>query len=279
MIVRFRLPRCVCVPTALTALALLAAISLPAYAQLDWELRISEKEQALAHSNDTAWMNALQYDKGFTRMWHRNMPAIELSNTSTAGSPDIERFELLLRDIRFNFSDDHFGEFAPLGSTTPGFILDSSVADGGNRLIVEISKPDGTGLAVGEVVRFNIQLGVDPGFNFFSHPDFRTVLFDMNGCEVYDGNTACGNFDSSDNAQATAIFADGTEVGPKTFADEVVSGNSSLYFNGTFPRHSTPQGIDEFGLDGGFVIPEPAGALLAVVGWVSGLLLAPRRRR
>jgi hypothetical protein len=262
------------------ALTVLAAIATPAIAQpeLNWNLRISEKEQQLLHESDPAWVAALAYDNGFTRMWHRNMPTLELSNTSDAGQPDIERIELTIGDNRFHFTDDHFGEFANLGSTTPGFILNSSVSENGDRLVVDIEKSDGSGLEVGELVRFQIQLGVDDGLNFFEFPDFRTVLFDMNGCNVYDNNTGCGSPSSADNAQAKVVFEGGTEVGPQAFADETVTGNSALYLNNIFPRHSTSQTVDIFETGGTNVIPEPGSGLLAFAALASGLLLRTRRR-
>jgi hypothetical protein len=267
------------VTIALTALTLLAGITPPAFSQAgyDWELRITEKEGQLTHAGDPAWEAALMYDNGFTRMFHRNMPVLELTNDSVAGSPAIDRFELTIGDTRFHFSDEHFGEFAPLSSSTPGFDLNSSVAAGGDRLVVEINKPDGTGLAVGEVVRFCIQLGVDAGFNFFSYPDYRTVLFDMNGVSVYQPDATPPG--SADNARGTAFFADGQAIGPKAFDDETVTGNEALFFNGTFPRHSMSQGIDIFEVDPTAPIPEPGSALLAFAALAGGLALTARRRR
>jgi hypothetical protein len=282
MIGSFELPRGIGrVYFALLALTVVMSTASRSIAQpdLNWELRISEKEMQLEHTGDQAWVDALAYDNGFTRMWHRNMPTLELSNTSGAGSPAIDKFELTIGDTRFHFTDDHFGEFAHLGSSTPGFVLNSSVSDGGNRLIVDIDKLDGTDLAVDEVVRFQIQLGVDAGFDFFSYPDFRTVLFDMNGCNVYDNNTGCGSPNAADNAQGSVIFADGTEVGPQAFADETVTGNSSMYFNNIFPRHSTSQTVDIFEIGGTSVIPEPSSALLALFSILAGMLLPGRQRR
>ena len=282
MIVSPKLPRgglgrAACV---LMAVSLLAAVSTPVIAQLptyEWCLRISEKEMLLANGSDPDWVAALNFDIGFNRMWHRNMPALELSNISDPGVPDIVRFEMTIGDPRFHFSDDHFGEFAPLGATTPGFNLTSSVADGGDKLIVNISKPNGSGLASGELVRFRIQIGVDPGHNFFAFPDFRTVLFDMNGVAVYGPEPNVPP--NIENAQGTAIFADGREVGPATFVDEMVVPPQSQFFNGTFPQHSMLQPVDVFKIGDRFVIPEPGSALLAAVALLGGLTLTARGRR
>jgi hypothetical protein len=271
----------------LIAIGLLAGISPPARAQTrGFDIRIGEKELALADPNDLDLQASLEYDNGFTRMWHRNMPAIQLENTSDPTLPNaqINQFVLQLQDDEFTFSKEQFGVAASLGSTTPGFILDSEVLElaDGSRLVVDISKQDGTGgLAPGEVVRFHIQLGVQPQFadDIFPYPDFRTVLFDINAdptsqlpVDIYDGDA------NGDNALAIVQFADGTAIPPQEFEDRTLTDDTQLYFNGTFPRHSTHQNLGDFGTEG-MIIPEPGSALLAVFALVNGWVLTARRWR
>ena len=79
-----------------------------------------------------------------------------------------------------------------LGKTTPNISLTSAVsAISGNSSSTSGDQLDltiGGGLKPGEVVRFKIDLAPDAGTNLYAHPDFRTVLFDMNGKNIYDGN-------------------------------------------------------------------------------------------
>ena len=64
------------------------------------------------------------------------------------------------------------------------------------------------GLQPGELVRFKIDLDVDPEFadQVFAHPDYRTVLFDMNGFNVYDGLQQQSD---ADNGKAVGDFRSG----------------------------------------------------------------------
>ncbi|MCI0349251.1 MAG: hypothetical protein L0Z53_07495, partial [Acidobacteriales bacterium] len=225
---------------ALTCLSLVA-ISSPLLAQDTWLLKISEKELQLANPNDPMWMKSNMWDISFQRMNDRNMPTLELSNIQPVGSPDITQFRMTIGDTRFHFSDGFMGEAVVLGNTTPGFDLDSSISPDGNELIVNIVG----GLAPGELVRFKIDLDVDPGHPdppFFIHPDFRTVLFDMNGIQFYDGNIVQNS--SADNAQARVQFSDGSFADPATFIDEVVTGPEADYYNDIFRPYGIMEGVD-----------------------------------
>jgi hypothetical protein len=257
---------------------------LPAVAQVlqhCFLLNISEKEMQLAAPNDPAWMKANMWDIGYQRMNDRNMPFLELVNTTAFGGPDIEQFQLTIGDTRFHFEDDVLGTFALLGNTTPGFELTPSTSNGGNLLTVNISKPGGGGLAPGEVVRFKIDIDVDAGLPdppFFVHPDYRTVLFDMNGLEVYgpDPNLPPG---AEDNAQASVTFSGGTMAGPTAFIDEIISGPQSIFFNDSFRPKGVMEPVDIFDVDDCFVIPEPGSSLLVMIGLLSGINYSRRRGR
>ena len=112
------------------------------------------------------------------------MPVIELTNDANSTAP-ITEFHLTIGDGRFHFSDKVMGELAKLGSSTPNFsITSSTVNNAGDELVLKIG---GSGLAPGASLRFKIDLDVDAAFRsqFYSRPDYRTVLFDMNGVQVY----------------------------------------------------------------------------------------------
>jgi hypothetical protein len=267
----------------LAAIAIIALATSPLHAQgtNSFTLKFSEKEMKLEHPSDMKWDKYLMWDLAFQRMNDRNMPYIELTNNSSSVDP-IKELHLTIGDTRFNFSDDVMGKFAMVGSSTPGFnITSSTVGNFGDELVVSIG--DG-GLEPGEVVRFKIDLAVDPAFagQIFAHPDYRTVLFDMNGFNVYDG---LQQQSSADNAKAWAIFdppiGPDTATIPVSLQDELVSGSAADFYNNNYRRYGEMDPVRTFLVEGGgeAVIPEPTGVLLASMAIAAGLVWwsGPRR--
>jgi hypothetical protein len=270
----------------LVATSLLLALAGPLQAQPtnSFTLRISEKEMQLAHPTDMAWMKFNMWDVTYERMFDRNTPTIELVNTSATNS--IDQLKLTIGDTRFHFADDFFPGNQPivLGNTTPGFDLSSVLSANGDELTITING----GLDPGELVRFRIDLDVDPGHPnppFFEHPDFRTVLFDINAgggnqpVEIYDGIVRNS---SMDNATAFVTFDAGPAVGPIAFPDRIINGPADLtctpctgvqnqFFNNNFRRYGIMENVDIFEIGGSSVIPEPSSALLALMGMVGFL--------
>jgi len=256
---------------------LLLALASPLWAQNTFTLKISEREMQLEHPTDMAWMKFNMWDVTYERMFDRNTPTLELTNTSATNS--ITQLRLTIGDTRFEFGDNSFPGLIVLGNTTPGFDLSATLD--GEDLLVNING----GLAPSELVRFRIDLDVKDTFAdeyaaLFgdSHPDFRTVLFDMNGCNVYDNNTGCGSPNTADNAQATATFSAGAPTGPLFFPDATVTGPQAQFFNNNYRAYGIMEGVDIFEVGGGSVIPEPTSALLAVVGVLGGMLCMGRSR-
>ncbi len=244
-------------------------------------LKITEKEMKLEHPTDMMWDKYLMWDLGFQRMNDRNMPYIELSNDATSTAP-ITEFHLTIGDSRFNFDDDVLGKFATLGSSTPGFsITSSTVGNLGNELVVNIGNG---GLQPGQLVRFKLDLAVDPEFaeDFFKFPDYRTVLFDMNGFNVYDG---LQQQSAADNARAWVVFdpAAGANFStqPVPLADELVSGAAADFYNNNYRQYGELDPVRTFQLDGESmgVIPEPSSALLALFTVLAKLSYNKRPRR
>jgi hypothetical protein len=269
---------------------LLVGLAATARAQAPtWELKISEKELALANPTDPMWMKSNMWDVSFQRMHDRNAPTLELTNVSPAGSPSITKLTLSIGDSRFHFSDDMFGSFiaqcpcapsANINDPTPdGLDLTSSVSQGGNLLTVDISKQGGDGLAPGETVRFRIDIDVDAGFNFFQHPDYRTVMFDMNGVQVYGPDPAVPP-GGEDNSQASVAFSNGSTAGPAVFIDEIVTGPQGDYWNNIFRPYGVMEPVDIFEISGGpQVIPEPSSGVLIFASLISALGGTARQRR
>jgi hypothetical protein len=140
------------------------------------------------------------------------------------------------------------------------------------------------GLAPGESIRFKVNLDVDASFaatyaSMFgtSDPDFRTILFDMNGKNVYEAGMPI-NVSSADNATVQVVFDPTT--GPNfasnevAFADETVPG--PVFFNDLIRQYGLMDSVLIFDVEGG-VIPEPSGFILAFLAMIWGLTVRPHR--
>jgi len=260
--------------TAIATLALaIVTIATPVARAADFTVSISEKEDKLDNPTDPMWDKWLMWDLGYQRMICRNAPYVELTNEST--NP-ITEFHLTIGDNNFNFGPVDGSNLIKLGTTTPGFNLSASTLNGaGNELVVAVGNG---GLLPNATVRFEIKLDVDPAYAATyqaafgdSRPDFRTVLFDMNGIDVYAGTTTPS---SLDNSQTFVIFNPGGKSTVATFADETVP--AGQYFNNNFREYKAMDPVLIFEVDGSQV-PEPTSIGLAMLG-LAGFGLVSRRR-
>jgi hypothetical protein len=269
----------------------LATIGTAASAQDAFTVNISEKEMMLEHPNDMMWTKYLMWDLGYQRMMNRNAPYIELENAATSTSP-ITEFHLTIGDSRFNFAplSDKTSDVIALGSTTPGFALAGSTANGGDELVVTIGNG---GLLPGHLVRFQLKLGVDPAFAATyaasfgaSQPDYRTVLFDINSDggstpkDLYgpDPKVPAG---AEDNASAYVLFG-GKKSQAETFADstedaldQAVDGQ---YRNNALRAYGASDNVNLFQLQGSAEVPEPGSVALALIGLGAGAICRRGRR-
>jgi hypothetical protein len=267
-----------------------AAAASTAKAQTDdskWSLKISEKEAAITQPENTDLQNFLMWDLGSDRVMSRNMPVLELKNEGS--EQPITEFRMTIGDERFHFDCEILGTCARIASAPGG--VTSMVIPGlgdvgalqGGELVLTFG--DG-GLEIGELARFQIALGVDVGHDFFHRPDFRTVLFDMNEINVYDGNLHLPNGvdPSDDNSIITLKFGSGANLvlgSPVPFEDFGVTGNSALYYNDIFRRYGVMESVDTFLILGGpgGAIPEPSSLVLALVFVASSLSFTRSRFR
>lgn len=263
---------------ALGALLVVAAVASPSVAEVGaFSVKISEKEMLLDAPDDMAVQKYVMWDLGFQRMNDRNMPYIELTNDASSTAP-ITEFRLTIGDERFNFTNSFMGEYAMLGSTTPGYsITSSTVGNLGDELVVNIGNG---GLVPGDVLRFKIDLNVDDQYagQFFPHPDYRTVLFDMNGFNVYD---SLQEFSTDDNGVSTAVFspAGGANFSPDSvvFEDELVVGPEAQFYNNNYRRYNEMDPVRIFAAGGSVnQIPEPGSAVLALIAMLAGMWCSRR---
>ena len=186
-------------------------------------------------------------------------------------------------DDQFHFGNSLMGMYAKLGKDTPGFTLSSTVEDDGDTLIVNILNG---GLAPGQTVNFQFDIDVDAKFAnaFFQHPDYRTVLFDMNGDNYYESAGIVNHESSDDNANVWVTFSmDGmpsVTEGPTPFSDPHVLDGSARYVNQTMAHYGDSDPVRAFTLlGGGSVIPEPASAAIGLFGLFAIAPQLARRRR
>jgi hypothetical protein len=240
-------------------------------------VRLSEKEGELANGNDPMWSKWLMWDIGYQRMVERNSPYLELTNASTSTDP-ITEFHITIGDNRFNFTPVVGSDLVALGSTTPGVSLTSSTVGGaGDELVVKIG---GSGLAPGQMVRFKVKLGIDASFaaqyaqSFGSSlPDYRTVLFDMNGINVYGSD---GKTDPDDNSHTHVVYGANLHSNTSVFPDAIVP--IGQYYNNNIRSYSATDPVNLFQLNGTAPVPEPASVGLALLG-IAAFSLNGRSRR
>lgn len=251
------------------------AVASPAHAIIEkagFEISFCEKEMVLEHPDDKQFSMFAMWDTPYQRIRNRSMPWVEVGNLDDSEA-NLTEISMTIGDTDYNFTDATYGTYALLSDSTPDILLQSVVSTGDLLTIVF----GNGGLAPGEVVRFGIDIAPDEGIDgLFPHPDFRTVLFDMNNL---DGNG------TSDNSIITAEFVDPenesmTATAETQLPDYEVTGNQADYWNQFIRPYGVMEGIDIF-TDGDLVtneIPEPATGVAAtlVLALVAG---AWRHRR
>jgi hypothetical protein len=190
---------------------------------------------------------------------------------------------MTIGDTRFNFSDEMYSDFAMV-SPMSDFLDVSTTSPTGDELIVTFN---GAGLAPGDRVRFRIDIGIDanqPGLmQIWPHPDYRTVLFDMNGIDAWGPSPHTPKPPvTTDNSMATATWEkDGMSASspnPIAFPDATVVGPQATIFNQFFRPQHVMEDVDVFdAVQVIGVIPEPSSMMLTILGMLTVGLVAHRR--
>jgi hypothetical protein len=262
--------------------------------------RLSSKETLFTQPHTAEWMMAAMSDTPSRRRADRNMPWLEIQNDSVEGV-NLTEFHLTIGDERFHFSNDHFENFTVISPTSS--FQDTSPQTGDNRDELVVMFNDG-GLAPGQKVRFRIEIGVDAHHTTirqqWPHPDFRTVLFDINGIDAYGPTptasrpsigspgidaygltplTAPGE-DQTDNSSGYGVFRKGQTIVQSTrttLPDYLLYGPTGNVFNQHFRSWAGPEEVHIFGADVTAMVPEPGSFLLSALGIAVVSLVIGRR--
>lgn len=243
--------------------------------------RLSSKETLFTQPHTPEWMMAAMSDTPSRRRADRNMPWLEIQNDSVEGV-NLTEFHLTIGDERFHFSNDHFENFTVISPTSSFQDTSPQTEDNRDELVVMFN--DG-GLAPGQKVRFRIEIGVDANQTMIQqqwpHPDFRTVLFDINGIDAY-GLTplTAREEDQTDNSSGYGIFRKGQTIIKSTrttLPDYLLYGPTGNVFNQHFRSWAGPEEVHIFGAEVTAMVPEPGSFLLSALGIaVLGLVIGHR---
>jgi hypothetical protein len=208
------------------------------------------------------------------------LPTICLTNESATAS--ISQFKMTIGDDKFHFGDSFFDAFAKLGKDTRGFNLSATTENNGDTLVVNFLNG---GIAPGQTVNFLFDVDVDAAFagSIYKHADYRTVLFDMNGDNHYEGASIVNDPSSDDNAQVTLTFTmagmPNVSTVPMAFVDSPVVDGSARFVNANIARYGDSDPVRSFALAGGTAIPEPGSFVLGMLGLAALSSLGGRNRR
>lgn len=243
--------------TNVAALLALGALSPSAQAgPVNFELRISESAELTANPGNVQLSaqaaNATQHEL----LAARDMPYIQLMNTSPPGTDQIVRFSITVGDL---FNNQHHFDWLKVVDFSPGITWAIVMPDGDNGGV----RSDAidvffTGFTPGKIIRFQTDIDNDIG-NTDMFTDYRTVLFDMNGNNATDNSLVTVQFQQSPGlplAVASDFLPDYAFLEPT---------NIGIQFG-----PCGPDAVKTFSAAGSaFVIPEPGSLALTLMGFAA----------
>jgi PEP-CTERM motif len=243
--------------TAVAALLALGALAQSAQAgPVNFELRISEVAELTANPGNVPLSaqaaNATQHEL----LAARDMPYMQLMNTSPPGNDQIVRFSITIGDL---FNNQHHFDWVRVVDFSPGITWAFVMPDGDNGGV----RSDAidvffTGFTPGKLIRFQTDIDNDGG-NTDMFTDYRTVLFDMNGNNATDNSLVTVQFQQSPGLPL-AVASDFLPDYPFLEAT-----NIGIQFG-----PCGPDAVKTFSAAGSaFVIPEPGSLALTLMGFAA----------
>jgi hypothetical protein len=243
-----------------TAAGVAALFALGAAAQagpVNFELRISESAELTANPGNVQLSAQAANSTQHELLAARDMPYMQLMNTSPPGSTDqIVRFSITIGDL---FNNQHHFDWVRVVDFSPGITWSFVMPDGDNGGV----RSDAidvffTGFTPGKIIRFQTDIDNDTG-NTDMFTDYRTILFDMNGNNATDNSLVTVQFQQSPGlplAVASDFLPDYPFLEPT---------NIGIQFG-----PCGPDAVKTFSAAGSaFVIPEPGSFALTLVGCVA----------
>ncbi len=158
---------------------------------VNFELRISESAALVANPGNVQLSAQAANSTQHELLMARDMPYMQLMNTSPPGTDQIVRFSITVGDL---FTNVHHYDWIKVVDASPGITWAIVMPDGDNGGVrTDAIDVLFTGFTTGKFFRFQTDIDNDVG-NTDMFTDYRTVLFDMNGSNATDNAWSRCNF-------------------------------------------------------------------------------------
>lgn len=248
-------------------LCLMGMVSPLSAAPVSYELRLSENAYVTVDPSNSTILQQAGNVSQHELFSMRDMPYIQLMNTSPTPNAEITRFSLTIGNLMSNL---HHFDWARVIDVSPGITFQAVMPDTGNGNV----RSDAidfifTGFTPGKLIRFQSDIDNDQG-NVDLFTDFRQVLFDLGGSSMSDNAVATATFSApgllSNSIQRT--LPDFAQIGPTNLGFRLLS-------------ECGPESVQPFvDVTVGELVPEPGTIGLFASGlFIFGCVALRRRNR